>query len=142
MSNKTQLQNNNTALDGYIARINASKEVAAGLPEAGGGGGSASYDTCTLQINNPSGCPYQLAYTSVENGKIVAKYSNSDTPTSIICLCGSTLCCYKPGDLVSSSITHLGAIDGGFYYSEAYRIDASANETIIATIYEGGGGAN
>lgn len=49
MSNKTQLQTNNTALDGYIARINAAKEVAAGLPEAGGGG---SVETCTVTITN------------------------------------------------------------------------------------------
>lgn len=40
MSNKTQLQTNNTALDGYIARINAAKEVAASLPDVGGGGSS------------------------------------------------------------------------------------------------------
>lgn len=36
MSNKTQLQTNNASLDGYIARINAAKDIAAGLPEAGG----------------------------------------------------------------------------------------------------------
>lgn len=36
MSNKTQLQTNNSALDGYIARVNAAKNVAATLPEAGG----------------------------------------------------------------------------------------------------------
>lgn len=34
MSNKTQLQTNNTALDGYIDRINAAKQVAATLPES------------------------------------------------------------------------------------------------------------
>lgn len=49
MSNKTQLQTNNTALDGYIARINAAKEVAAGLPESGGSGGG-SVETCTVTI--------------------------------------------------------------------------------------------
>jgi hypothetical protein len=51
MSNKTQLQTNNTALDGYIARINAAKEVAASLPEAGGSGGGGSIETCTVTIN-------------------------------------------------------------------------------------------
>lgn len=34
MSNKTQLQTNNEALDGYINRINAAKQVAATLPES------------------------------------------------------------------------------------------------------------
>lgn len=39
MSNKTQLQTNNTALDALITRVNAAKDVAASLPEAGSGGG-------------------------------------------------------------------------------------------------------
>jgi hypothetical protein len=38
MSNKIQLQENNLILDGYITRINEAKEVAASLPNAGGGG--------------------------------------------------------------------------------------------------------
>ena len=38
MSNKTQLQTNNTNLDALITRVNAAKDVAASLPEAGGGG--------------------------------------------------------------------------------------------------------
>ena len=50
MSNKTQLQTNNTVLDGYITRINAAKEVAANLPEAGGGGGG-SLETCTVKFS-------------------------------------------------------------------------------------------
>lgn len=44
MSNKTQLQTNNNALDGYIARVNAAKEVVATLPEAGSGGGGGNED--------------------------------------------------------------------------------------------------
>jgi hypothetical protein len=55
MSNKTQLEANNVALDGYIARINAAKEIAAGLPEAGGSGGG-SVETCTGTIKS-SGLP-------------------------------------------------------------------------------------
>lgn len=38
MSNKNQLQTNNAALDDYITRINAAKETAASLPNAGSGG--------------------------------------------------------------------------------------------------------
>jgi hypothetical protein len=38
MSNKTQLQTNNTNLDALISRVNAAKDVAASLPEAGTGG--------------------------------------------------------------------------------------------------------
>jgi hypothetical protein len=35
MSNKTQLQTNNNALDALITRVNAAKDVAASLPDAG-----------------------------------------------------------------------------------------------------------
>lgn len=41
MSNKTQLQTNNTKLDALITKVNAAKETAASLPEAGGGGSSS-----------------------------------------------------------------------------------------------------
>lgn len=50
MSNKTQLQTNNTALDGYIARINSAKEVAASLPEVGSGSGGGSVETVTVSF--------------------------------------------------------------------------------------------
>ena len=52
MSSKTQLQTNNSALDGYIARINAAKEVVASLPEAGSGGGSG-VNTIKITSNGP-----------------------------------------------------------------------------------------
>jgi len=51
MSNKTQLQTNNTALDALITRVNAAKDVAASLPEAGGGGGAT---TVSVTVNNQS----------------------------------------------------------------------------------------
>lgn len=40
MSNKTQLQTNNTNLQSLIDRVNAAKDIAASLPEAGSGGSS------------------------------------------------------------------------------------------------------
>lgn len=67
MSNKTQLQTNNTALDGYIARINAAKEVAAGLPEAGGGGGVQTA-TLTAQSSNASiHCVTPSGFATISN---------------------------------------------------------------------------
>lgn len=53
MSNKTQLQTNNTDLDALIARVNAAKDTASSLPDAGSGGGSGggSVETCTLIID-------------------------------------------------------------------------------------------
>lgn len=52
MSNKTQLQTNNTNLDTLITRVNAAKDTAASLPDAGSSGDSASVETCTIEIIN------------------------------------------------------------------------------------------
>ena len=52
MSNKTQLQTNNTKLDTLIARVNSAKDVAASLPDAGGSGGGGNVETCTVTINS------------------------------------------------------------------------------------------
>ena len=49
MSNKEQLQTNNAALDALITRVNAAKDTAASLPEAGGG---ASIETVTMTVQN------------------------------------------------------------------------------------------
>ena len=57
MSNKTQLQTNNTVLDGYIARINAAKDLAASLPEASGGS-EANFETSVVTLTNPALCEY------------------------------------------------------------------------------------
>lgn len=54
MTNKTQLQTNNTNLDSLISKINAAKNVAASLPEAGsGGGGSIELCTVTITMDGP-----------------------------------------------------------------------------------------
>ena len=50
MSNKSQLQTNNTNLDALISRINAAKNTAASLPSAGGSSGGGSIETCTVDI--------------------------------------------------------------------------------------------
>jgi hypothetical protein len=62
MSNKTQLQTNNTALDALITRVNAAKETAASLPDASGGG-SGGVETCTVSCPN---WPIRLIYQSPE----------------------------------------------------------------------------
>lgn len=68
MSNKQQLQENNTTLDDYIARINAAKETAAGLPEAGGSGEvGARYKTCSVTISHDFNNFAQLSYIVVNN---------------------------------------------------------------------------
>lgn len=70
MSNKQQLQTNNTNLDALITRVNAAKDAAASLPDACDG---REIETCTVTFNNTSlsdGDCYvrYLAYVAVENG--------------------------------------------------------------------------
>ena len=49
MSNKIQLQTNDTVLDSLISIVNAAKDLAVSLPEAGGGSGGIS--TCNVTIS-------------------------------------------------------------------------------------------
>lgn len=111
MSNKTQLQTNNTALDGYIARINAVKEVAAGLPEAGGSGGSGggSVETTTVTINSTANRVYLTVY---ENGEITAK-------TGLVGILGNTLT-----NVVRGSIMVVRSQSGAVSVQNATQINA------------------
>ena len=83
MSNKTQLQTNHTALDGFIARINTAKETAASLPEAGGesGGGSVETWTGTVTVSMMDECT--VSYTD-KNCELQEEYiGGPGNPTSI-----------------------------------------------------------
>ena len=61
MSNKTQLQENNTALDSLISRVNAVKDTAASLPEAGSGSsGGIEYEVFELNPGYPDTFYYTL----------------------------------------------------------------------------------
>ena len=52
MSNKTQLQTNNTNLDALITRVNTAKNTAASLPEASGGGSSGGgFQTYSVTVD-------------------------------------------------------------------------------------------
>ena len=85
MSNKQQLQTNNIALDGYIARINAAKDVAASLPEVGGGGGNI--ETCKVNVisNGVGGAIlnsfYYLYYSNSELTCLRSYYAKDNTIT-------------------------------------------------------------
>ena len=59
MSNKTQLQTNNTALDALIARVNSVKNTAASLPEANRPGG-IEYEVFELNTSYPDTFYYTL----------------------------------------------------------------------------------
>lgn len=79
MSNKTQLQTNNTALDALIARVNAAKDTAASLPETGGGGG---VETCTVKITCPTSDIYGYFYTKVVDGNYSMGYFTNESERS------------------------------------------------------------
>lgn len=85
MSNKTQLQTNNTALDTLITRVNAAKDTAASLPEAGGGGGSVK--TCTVTIRSNMSCAiYGTEYIDGEIGRIeeICRQNSSITISNVV----------------------------------------------------------
>jgi hypothetical protein len=100
MSNKTQLQTNNTNLDALISRVNAAKDTAASLPEAGSGGsGGGSIETCTITFDNISwGCPIVIVSAMVVENGIYQTYTNfSDTGNQLYTItipnvvCGSEI---------------------------------------------------
>ena len=91
MSNKTQLQTNNTNLDALITRVNTAKDTAASLPEAGGGSG---INTCTVIIDVLTGIyAWKYACTAYESDSFVMKNSDfydgvtssSITLTNVVC---------------------------------------------------------
>jgi hypothetical protein len=88
VSNKSQLQTNNTALDSLITRVNAAKDVAASLPEAGG-----ELVTKTVDVSVYRGSLSWCTYTKLDtNGNMVAVYQAlSGTDVSIAgCVVGTT----------------------------------------------------
>ena len=84
MSNKTQLQTNNTNLDALISRVNAAKNVAASLPEAGGSGGSLETVTVTFEeFPDPGSVVYYvdgsqtLQTTDIQQGLSITAQKNT-----------------------------------------------------------------
>ena len=78
MSNKTQLQTNNANLDALITRVNAAKDTAASLPEAGGADGSSNtVETCTVTITSFDTINL-LSYVAYENNTITTKTNKNE----------------------------------------------------------------
>lgn len=85
MSNKTQLQTNNTALDGYITRINAAKKVVASLPEAGSGSGTVSLQSKTVTpTKSQQSITADFGYDGLDTVTVNAIPSNYVEPTGAI----------------------------------------------------------
>lgn len=110
MSNKTQLQTNNTNLASYTDRVSALIDVANSLPEAGGSGGG-SVDTCTVNIvttrgGNDTARIVGYMCTSVDNGQIKIdymrpSYNSGDNIQAIQSevVCGSSMILWLSGIL-------------------------------------------
>lgn len=123
MSNKSQLQTNNTTLDSLITRVNTAKDAAASLPEAGGGGTDTSDATADKS-------PITIG------GSQVVGYSSSDI------LEGKTA--YVDGDKVTgtiptmtnSSVSVSGAtvaVPAGYYPTRVTKSVTSGSATTPAT---------
>lgn len=74
MSNKTQLQANNLMLNTFINRINAAKDVAASLPEAGSG-----LETCQVNIADGNATVYYIDATGSSQSIPADTYASSYT---------------------------------------------------------------
>lgn len=92
MSNKTQLQANNTTLDALITRVNAVKDVASSLPEAGNG--NSTIETATVTLNTLSYISNCAVYYISDSGIETATHQNSPfvcaTPSIFVCNHGGT----------------------------------------------------
>lgn len=156
MSNKTQLQTNNSTLDALITRVNAAKETAASLPEAGGSGGG-SVETCAVTITNYSNEDFNAIITTViENGQEVPyvlvrnngdALSNSQTINNL--KCGAIIIIvYDVTWSHSSSVIPLTEVDCGANFISISKLNnygeyvyvftaptvANSNSTIICEI--------
>lgn len=135
MSNKTQLQTNNTALDGYIARINAAKEVAASLPDAGSGGGEDSGSTLeTVEFyisNKPWGFSLNKIYGAMtQNGVYPASdifYTTGDMTFYVVK--GSVVIMTKNSSY-SASVTTGATIIADYGTAVAVKILTTATDRI------------
>ena len=93
MSNKIQLQVNNTNLDTLIARVNSAKNTASSLPEAGGGGSSGGevVEMCTgtVILNRPPSPGGVINY--VDQNMNLTNSSVDDNHLSFSCMKNSII---------------------------------------------------
>lgn len=132
MSNKTQLQTNNNALDALITRVNTAKDTAASLPDAGGSGGG-SVETCTVNIAGDG--DGMVHYTSCINGQIdvvCGAFSNGAALNNVVC---GSACTFMNNKTILEYSVSSGEVK---YYSKGYlcyKTPISGNTSAIVTIY-------
>ena len=100
MSNKQQLQTNNTNLDALITRVNAAKDVAASLPEAGG------LEVCNVTITSFNSIEL-LSYSTYENGIVATKFASATTNITLNnVICGSAISFYNTNEFNGFTHSH------------------------------------
>lgn len=131
MSNKTQLQTNNTQLASLISTLQG---------KAAGGGGAA-VETCSVRVYATDGatCLYQVQYTAFEDGKVVSKrvVNNEDYVLQNFDITYENVCCgtvfYVSGGAMSGVAWTLSgaehATEYGGYDSRWFRVNVAAGET-------------
>ena len=126
MSNKTQLQTNNTQLASLIQTLQG---------KAAGGGGGTAIETCTVVLDTGSSSyrPYYYSYTMVnDDGSItgVAVGPNSAldiTLTNVVCGSVVTVYWYGGTGLTVTNAEKLGPSSSKYF--NAYLITAPAGGT-------------
>lgn len=140
MSNKTQLQTNNTTLDGYIARINAAKDVAAELPEAGSGGGG-SVEACTVEIVHMSNTILHLVYIDADTGSYKYLQDLNENTTTINCVCNTSITLILTNPVAGYSIDNMtNLIPYTSWFT--FGLDAPANGVATITLMTSAGGGS
>ena len=147
MSNKTQLQTNNTALDALITRVNAAKDVAASLPEASDGSGSVPIvETCAITFNYSSTSTMILSsicYTKLsDNGpEVVNLIANEFNSASILLenvICNTLILAYmeEGGSITYEMSSNINSINDEYISIYGARIFvATSGDTGTITVY-------
>lgn len=139
MSNKIQLQTNNTTLDTLITRVNAAKDIAASLPEAGSAGGSI--EICTVSINDynmTTGA--DIIYTGFDDNGNTQTIVTTNFSPSITLTIASGSCFYYNRTYLGEDIHGASCQNCGIQYIDSdyvvFSINTGASSASI-TIYAG-----
>lgn len=129
MSNKSRLQTNNTNLQALIDKANA-------LPDAGGSGGGASVETCTVTVTPSYVELFDLTYTAINSDEAITVIyiPRADEATTLenVVVGSAITCavnCISPGTAIDgdANLVNVGNAVYGMYSS---IIISAANASI------------